>query len=85
MPALESAMSGRPVLSSWNTSVPEVLGSSIRYVNPFSTESIANGIAYMRNKEHLKMYEENIKRRVSIVRRIIDEDIALLIREIYED
>ena len=85
MPVLEAAMCGRPVLASWNTSIPEVLGSSIRYVNPFSVDSIAEGISYYRDKDNIKIYEESIKRRLKIVQEQIKEDARMFMRELYEE
>lgn len=85
MPALEAAMCGRPVLASWNTSIPEVLGSSIRYVNPFSINSICEGIAYYRNKNNLEFYENAVQRRLKIVYQQIDEDAKMFMRELYEE
>lgn len=84
MPVLEVAMCGRPVLASWNTSIPEVLGSSVRYVNPFSIDAIEDGIAYYRNENNLKVYEEAIGRRLKIIYQQIEEDARMLMRELYE-
>lgn len=85
MPVLEAAMCGRPTLASWNTSIPEVLGSSIRYVNPFSIDSIVTGITYYRNKDNLKVYKDAITRRRKIICEQINEDASMLIRELYEE
>ena len=84
MPALEAAMCGRPVLASWNTSIPEVLGSSIRYVNPFSIDAIEDGISYYRSGNNLKVYEKAISRRLKIVYQQIEEDARMFMRELYE-
>lgn len=44
LPALEAAASGVPVVTSNVSSLPEVMGSAARYVNPEHKESIAAGI-----------------------------------------
>ena len=40
LPPLEALCSGCPVIASETTSMPEVLGSSIDYFNPFEMSSI---------------------------------------------
>lgn len=85
LPVLEAIMSGRPVLASWSTSIPEVAGASIRYVNPFDIESIKAGIEYYSVPEHLQYYEATIERRRVIVKEQIQEDMELLIRELFEE
>ncbi len=85
LPLLESLYCGRPVLASWSTSIPEVAGSSVRYVNPFDIDSIIKGIEYMRNPKHLRYYEGAIKRRKAIIDKQIKEDAAMFIRELFEE
>ncbi len=85
LPLLESLYCGRPVLASWGTSIPEVAGSSVRYVNPFDNHSIAKGIEYLRVPDHLKFYEEAIRRRKKIIDKQIEEDARMFIRELFED
>jgi glycosyltransferase involved in cell wall biosynthesis len=47
LPLLEACSKGCLILSSWITATPEVLGSSLLYVNPYDTQSIENGIRQM--------------------------------------
>ncbi len=44
LPPLEAMACGTPVVASNTSSLPEVLGNSAHYVNPYSVESIADGI-----------------------------------------
>jgi len=85
LPVLEAMMAGRPSLASWNTSIPEVAASSVRYVNPFDIDSIEKGIEYYDNDEHLRKYEEAIQRRIPIVKAQIYEDSRMMIKEIFEE
>jgi len=47
LPLLEACSKGCLILSSWITATPEVLGSSLVYVNPYDIDSIKNGICTM--------------------------------------
>ena len=85
LPVLESLYCGRPILASWGTSIPEVAGSSVRYINPFDINSIVKGIEYLRVPEHLKFYENAIRRRKEIIDKQIEEDARMFIRELFED
>lgn len=85
LPVLEAMMVGRPSLASWNSSIPEVATSSARYVDPFNIEAIKQGIEYFCDDEHLRCYEEAIRRRIPIVKAQIKEDTHMMIREFFED
>ena len=85
LPILEAMMAGKPVLASWSSSIPEVAGPSIRYVNPFDINSIKKGIEYYSIPSNLEFYRNSIKKRRAIVKQMIDEDASMLIRELFED
>ena len=53
-------MYGRPSVSSWSSSIPEVLGCCAHYVNPYSAQSIAKGMAYMTKDHILNEFEKRI-------------------------
>jgi len=57
LPILEAARHGRPSISSYATSIPEVLGCCTHYVDPFNVASIARGMKYMSQEKILKQYE----------------------------
>ena len=84
LPVLESILCNRPVVASWSTSIPEVAGSAVYYVNPLDTEAIANGIEYMLNDKNLKFYEEAIKRKREIILNQIAEDEYMLLHDLFE-
>jgi len=51
LPVQEAIMRGKPVLASYVTAIPEVVDSSICYMNPFSVDSIVMGLRKMTQKE----------------------------------
>lgn len=57
LPILEMALRGKTAVASEITAIPEVAGAGIYYVNPYSVESIYQGLLYMTKPENLKMYE----------------------------
>jgi len=44
LPVLEAMACGRPIITSQNSSLPEVAGDSAIYVNPYSIDSIKNAL-----------------------------------------
>ena len=67
LPALEAAKRFCPVVAAYGTSIPEVLGSSALYVNPYSIESIASGIERMCNENVRKQYCDRIKKIIPLI------------------
>lgn len=57
LPILEMALRGKTAVASETTAVPEVVGAGVYYVDPYSVESIYQGLLYMTKPENLKMYE----------------------------
>lgn len=49
LPVLNAVLRGRPVVASGTTSVPEVAGTAVYYVDPYSKESIQKGIQALCN------------------------------------
>lgn len=60
LPILEMALRGKTAVASELTAVPEVVGAGVYYVDPYSVESIYQGLLYMTKPENLKMYENFI-------------------------
>lgn len=60
LPVLNAAIYGRPVVASWLTSVPEVLGTAGYYVNPYDVDSIKEGIMKLSSKDIRAFYEQLI-------------------------
>ena len=46
LPVLEGMMAGVPVVTSNITSIPEVGGEAVVYVDPFNVKSISNGMSF---------------------------------------
>ena len=55
LPVLEAMACGCPVITSKVTSIPEVGGDSVLYVDPYDADSIAEGMQRILNDEELKM------------------------------
>lgn len=64
LPVMEAMLNRRPVVASYITSIPEVAGSAVYYINPYNVESIEKGIAYMSDPANLIRYEKMIQKRV---------------------
>lgn len=62
LPALEAAKFGCPVVAAYGTSIPEVLGTNCIYVNPYSIDSIKNGIMEMSKEENRTYYKANVQK-----------------------
>ena len=78
LPALEAAKRRCPVVASYGTSIPEVLGSNALYVDPYSVESIAYGIQKMENPNTQKNYKQRIERSIPLIEnRIVESNAGL--------
>lgn len=62
LPALEAAKFGCPVVAAYGTSIPEVLGTNCIYVDPYSIDSIKNGIMEMSKEEKRAYYKANVEK-----------------------
>lgn len=54
LPLLEAGSCGCPIITSDGGSIPEVIGEAAKFVDPFDTKSIANGITDIFNDEKLQ-------------------------------
>lgn len=79
IPVMESIRYGRPVIASNVTSIPEVAGPSVFYVNPYSELSIIEGLKYMTNENNLRRYEFYVKKYAEIIkqRAALEENIFI--------
>ena len=84
LPVREALSYGKTVLASRATSVPEVAGGALYYVDPFSVDSIANGFDVFDSDETLKKYEKYAKNRIKIIDQLAKQDIGILIDELVE-
>ena len=62
LPVAESISYGVPVLASNTSSIPEIAGDLIEYLDPISAEDVLNKIQYMENKKNLAESVSKIKR-----------------------
>lgn len=82
LPVREAMSYGKTVLASGTTSVPEVAGAAICYVDPFSIDSICEGFKILEDKTILDRYEGYVFERNEILRRISRQDTEILIDEL---
>lgn len=82
IPLIESCLNGRPVLASYRTSIPEVLGSIAFYVNPYSVKSIEYGISHINDSTNLREHEAVIPSYQTLIRLRMEIDKNTLINEI---
>jgi len=82
MPPIEAMACGTPVLAGRAASVPEVLGECAVYVDPFSTEDIADGIGRILNDEDLQAHLRTVG--LECVKRYDWSNSVRTLREIYE-
>ena len=82
LPILEAALYGKTCIASNITSIPEVLSSAVRYVNPTDDADIAKEIEFLCDDAHLKQYENRIvesswllKQRMKLEQRYFFEDL----------
>ena len=61
LPALEAAKHNCPTVAAYGTSIPEVLGEGCIYVDPYSVESICNGIVMMADDVINQRYKLRLK------------------------
>lgn len=65
LPPLEAMACGTPVVASNTTALPEVLDNAAEFVNPHSTQSIAEGLATVNNKQRLAKLSKLGKQRAN--------------------
>jgi glycosyltransferase involved in cell wall biosynthesis len=82
LPPVEAMACGTPVVTSQAGSLPEVCGHAARYVDPWSVESIRDGILDLLTDDQLS--SQLILRGVQQARRFDWEQTAVLTREVYE-
>ena len=74
LPILEAQAIGRVVITSNISSMPEVAGDGAYFVDPYSVESIRNGICCL--KENIQLREELIEKGINNSKRFKPEKIA---------
>lgn len=82
LPVVEALSNGKAVIASRTTSIPEVAGASIEYVDPFSVNSIVNKMIAYDNDEYLDLIEANIRERYRIIQELSLQDMNIFIQEL---
>ena len=82
LPIIEALSYGKTVLASRVTSIPEVAGCAVKYINPYDIESIISGFAFFENDSNLERYESYIIERKKIIHSMVEQDINILIDDI---
>ncbi len=82
LPVLEAVLSGKTVLCSRLSAVPEVAGSILCYVDALNTASIRDGMLYLADDENLRYREELAEKKSRIIREQIELDKQILADEI---
>jgi len=82
LPILEAAQFGKPSISSYVTSIPEVLGSCTFYVDPFNVKSISAGMEHMSQEHIIKKYEEWLLECYPLLEQRIKIDFNVVINQI---
>lgn len=67
LPVIEAAMYGKTGIVSNRTSIPEVLGSAVKYVYPTNYNMIALEMEYFENKNMRAIYENRVENMMKIV------------------
>ena len=64
LPVLEAMACGCPVITSYTTSIPEVAGDSVFYIDPYNVDNIAQGMYQILTKVELResLRQKGIKR-----------------------
>lgn len=82
LPVLEALHFGKTVLASRQTSIPEVAGGILYYVNAYDVNSIFEGMKYLSEDENLRYRESLIPERMNTINRQIALDRSIMIHEI---
>lgn len=82
LPLIDAMNEGKPAVASRVTSVPEVLGAAAYYIDPYNTDSIKDGIAFMNDKKNNQFYSERVIKVRKIVQMRQEFDKNLLVEDI---
>lgn len=84
LPALEAMKYGCPVVAAYGTSIPEILGSNCVYVNPYSVESISQGIEKMSDEKEQSCYRSRVECAYKNLIPRIQESNSIVIKKLLE-
>jgi len=81
LPVLEAVESGKTVLCSWQSAMPEVCGSILYYVDAFNVSSIRDGMVYLNDDENLAGRERLVEKKKRIIAEQTELDREVLVKE----
>ena len=81
LPILEAMSYGKTVLASRVTAIPEVGGASIKYVDPYSVESIKEGLEFFLDKANVIKYSLNAEKKYELISKMAKLDKDLIAAE----
>lgn len=82
LPVAEAILCGKPVVASWKSAMPEVLGAVGYYVNPKSIDSIVKGINYIIVEENYNKKVQYVKQKADILKQQVVLDQAVMADEL---
>ncbi len=82
LPVLEAIEAGKTVLCSRESSIPEVCGGILYYVDAFNVASIRDGMIYLNDDKSLYYREKLVERKRKIIHEQIELDKQVLVDEI---
>ena len=82
LPVLEAMSKGKTALASWQTSIPEVAGSVLYYVDAYNIRSIVNGMHYLSFDENLSYRERLVAKKLEIIEKQIALDKEVILSEL---
>jgi len=82
LPVLEAIQAGKTVLCSRQSSMPEVCGSILCYVDAFSVASIGEGMIYLSDDKNLAYREKLVEKKKKIINAQISLDEQVLVDEV---
>lgn len=84
LPVAEAMLFNKPVVASRVSSIPEVMGSAAIYVDPYSINSIVEGIKEMMDSKTYNKYLQYCKFKRAIWKKQVELDNKVLIERIIE-
>ena len=84
LPALEAAKWNCPVVAAYGTSIPEVLEECAIYVNPYSVESICEGMVKMETERYQQYFREKLLEKVKAIDNKVNNSYEKIIENIFE-
>lgn len=82
LPVREALRYGKTVLASRTTSVPEVAGAILHYVDPFNIDSIVSGFVFFSKDINLERYESYAKERAAMMDTLAEQDMKILLDDL---